>query len=316
MEIAAALERARALARTGSDAAAQEAYVAILRCDPTHFAALNELGTLALAGGFRSAACTAYREALRHHPESTVAHVNLANVLRQQDDLAGAASHYAAALAIDAHCREAHRGMAWVLQERDDAAGAALHLRLGYAGHSRVTQPYRGTGTGVPLLLLVSAVGGNLPTQHWIDDRRFTVEAIYTEFDDPDLPLPPHSLAVNAIGDADLCAAALARAEDILAKSSAAQINRPSRVPNASEPFPASSRRGPRCGPLRRCSRPRICAFRCCCAGRVSTPAGISSGSPTGRCSQARCKAWPAIRCWRSSTSMLAARTAWRASTG
>ena len=59
--------------------------------------------------------------------------------------------------------------------------------------------------------MLVSARGGNIPTQLWISlIRQFAVTAIYAEFHDPGLPLPPHALLiVNAVGDADLCNAAL-----------------------------------------------------------------------------------------------------------
>ena len=102
----------------------------------------------------------------------------------------------------------------------------------------RLSRSYRGTGSGVPLLLLVAARGGNIPTQHWIDDHHFDITAIHADFYDPTQPLPPHALVVNAIGDADLCAIALARADDVLARSAAPVINPPSwcgqqAVPNA-----------------------------------------------------------------------------------
>ena len=76
-----ALERARALARRGDDEGAKLAYVEVLREDPADFHALNELGTLALAGGYRSAARTAYGQAVQHHPGNPVGRVNFANVL-------------------------------------------------------------------------------------------------------------------------------------------------------------------------------------------------------------------------------------------
>jgi len=41
--------------------------------DTTNIDALIELGNLALAGGFRSAAKTANAEAIRHHPANAVA---------------------------------------------------------------------------------------------------------------------------------------------------------------------------------------------------------------------------------------------------
>ncbi|MGO8828725.1 MAG: tetratricopeptide repeat protein [Steroidobacteraceae bacterium] len=229
MQIAELLQRARALARRAEDEGAKQAYLEVLRRDPTHSCALNELGTLALAGGFRSAARTAYLQAVQHHPGNKIARVNLANVLREQNDPCGARQHYQAALAIDPDLHEAHQGMAWALRELH-LDGAEEHWRRGFAGHALVSKPYRGTGIGPPLLLLVSARGGNIPTQLWIDDRHFTIHALYSEFYDPDLPLPPHALVMNAVGDADLCAAGLSAAEKLLAHSSAPLINRPERV--------------------------------------------------------------------------------------
>ena len=224
-----ALERARRLSRTGEDAAARLAYLEVVRSDPTNFYALNELGNLALAGGFRSAARTAYAEAIKHHPGNPIARVNLANLLRADNDSAAARLHYEAALAIDEHMHEAHEGMAWVLKDID-REDAERHLHKGFLGRALVTRPYRGPEIGVPLLLLVCARGGNIPTDLWISDRRFTIHALYPEFYDPRVPPPHHALVVNAIGDADLCAAALSSCTEVLAQSRAPVINRPIRV--------------------------------------------------------------------------------------
>jgi tetratricopeptide (TPR) repeat protein len=229
MQVLDALERARALVRLADDEGAKQAYLDVLRADPTNFFALNELGTLALAGGFRSAARTAYSQAIAHHPDNKIARVNLANVLREDNDPGGARLHYEAALAVDPELHEAHQGMAWVLTELG-LDGAERHRERGFTGHALVTKPYRGAGAGVPILLLVSARGGNIPTRLWIDDRRFTIHALYTDYFDPALDLPPHQLVVNAIGDADLCADALDRAEELLARSAAPVINHPARV--------------------------------------------------------------------------------------
>jgi len=229
MQVLESLERARALVRQADDDGAKQAYLDVLRREPTNFFALNELGTLALAGGFRSAAHTAYSQAVAHHPDNKIARVNLANVLREDNDPAGARLHYEAALSVDPDFHEAHQGMAWVLTELG-LDGAEQHRRRGFSGHARVTMPYRGTGAGVPMLLLVSARGGNIPTKLWIDDRRFTIHALYTDYVDLGIDLPPHDLVVNAIGDADLCADALEGAERLLTRSAAPVINHPARV--------------------------------------------------------------------------------------
>ena len=223
------LEHARALARRGEDEAAKQAYIDILRADPTHFYALNELAALAWAGGFRTAARTAYMQAIAHHPDDVVARVNLANLLREEQDVAGARAQFEAALARDPALPEAHQGMAWVLGELG-LDGVEEHRRRGFAGRSLVTQPHRGTGGGVPLILLVSARGGNIPTRLWINDRHFTVHAIYADYYEPDRPLPAHALVMNAIGDADLCQVALDRAGALTAGSIAPVINRPAQV--------------------------------------------------------------------------------------
>jgi hypothetical protein len=229
LDIGHMLEHARALAAAAQDEAAKQSYLDILRHDPTHFFALNELGTLAYSGGYRSAARTAYLQAVQHHPDNKTVRVNLANLLREENDLAGARLHYQTALAIDPEFPEAHQGMAAVLYELG-LEGADHHWRKGYSGHAVVSRPYRGTGVGPPLLMLVSARGGNIPTNQWINDRHFAVTAIHAEFYDPSAALPPHALAVNAIGDADLCGPALIRAEQIVAHSTAPLINAPAQV--------------------------------------------------------------------------------------
>jgi glutathione synthase/RimK-type ligase-like ATP-grasp enzyme len=227
--VAAALAQARCLAAAGEDQPAQRAFLEVLRLEPGNFAALIELGNLALAGGYRSAARTAYAQAVAHHPDNPLARVNLANVLRVDAQCAAAATHYQAALALAPDLHEAHQGLAWILQETDPERAEA-HLQAGFTGHALRTQPYRGRGVGVAVLLLVAARGGNLPTQLWLDDRRFAVTAIYPDFYDPAQPLPAHVLVVNAIGDADFCADALARAECLLRTTAAPVINRPERV--------------------------------------------------------------------------------------
>jgi len=222
------LARARAHSARAEDDAAKNTYIEILRREPGHFSALNELGTLALAGGYRKAARTAYAEAVHLHPGNKLARINLANVLREDNELAAARAEYEAALALDADSSEAHRALAELLRD-EDPVGAEAHFRRSLTGRALVSQPYRGSGTARSLVLLVSARGGNVPTQQWIDDKTFTVHVLYVE-SAAAMDLPPHDLLVNAIGDADLCMAALARAEAIARTSTARQINPPALV--------------------------------------------------------------------------------------
>lgn len=229
-EIAALLAQARECTTRGEDEAAKAAYIDVLRRDATHFAALNEVGNLAYASGHRAAARTAYEQAVRCHPRNPVARVNLGNLLYDEQDFAGARDHYAAALAVDGEVAEAHQGLARALSELGEAAAAEPHWRKGFTGHALLEKPCRGSGAGVPLLLLVSARGGNVPTRLILDDRVFAVTAIYAEFFDPAQPLPKHALVFNAIGDADLCDEALSRAAAIIEHTKTPVVNPPERV--------------------------------------------------------------------------------------
>ena len=224
-----ALTRARLFAANGEDDAAKQAYVDVLRIDDTDFAALNELASLACASGHRTAARTAYAQAVQYHPDNPVGRVNLGNLLFEDGEVSAARAEFAAALAVSPDFAEAHQGMARVLSE-PDGDPVEQHRQKGYAGRAIVTRPYRGVGEGVPLLLLVSARNGNVPTRHWIDDRHFMVSAIHTEFHDPAEPLPPHAVIVNAIGDADQCGTALDCAEALLTATAAPVINPPALV--------------------------------------------------------------------------------------
>ncbi|MDQ2764272.1 MAG: tetratricopeptide repeat protein, partial [Pseudomonadota bacterium] len=159
-----ALFRARALLKQGDDEAAKRAYLDVLRIDPVHCGALTEFGALAHASGHLSAAREAYRQAVRFHPGNSVAHVGYAYLLSEAGDAVEARSHYQAALATDPDLPEAHQGLARVLTDLGENADE--HWRKGFNGRAVVWRRYRGTGSGIPLQLLVAAVGGNIPTQH------------------------------------------------------------------------------------------------------------------------------------------------------
>lgn len=218
------------LAEMGQLQDAQDAYLDLLKRDPTHRLALNNLGTLLDATGHRTAACTAYAQAVAQHPEDPMSRVNLGNLLYQKGDYLGAREHYETALRHDPDHPEAHQGLAYVLTELGDDSAAQTHRRKGFEHRPMVTMPYRGDGPPISLLLLVSSLGGNIPTRHLLDDRIFETHVIVPEFYDPQLALPPHSLIFNAIGDADLAADSLTAAQSILALSSASVINPPSAV--------------------------------------------------------------------------------------
>ncbi len=225
--IDARLEKAQLLALLGRDGEAKDAFLSVLQLDPTHFGALTDLGALSLAMGYRSAALTLYRQAAACHPQEPAGLVNLANLLLEDGDLAQARQNYETALALDPDLPDAHQGLArhWMKLGRTQAAEE--HGKRGFSGHSIVTRPCRGASDPLSVLLIVSALGGNIPTNLLLDDRIFAVSALYAEYHDPSLPLPYHDVVFNAVGDADLCEAALAEIPRILARTKAPAINHP-----------------------------------------------------------------------------------------
>lgn len=223
-------EHACLLAETGRTAEARDAYIKLLKLEPSHLGALNNLGTLLYETGYRTAARTAYAEAVKRHPDDAMSRVNLANLLRESGDLAAAREHYEAALRLEPGRAEAHSGFASVLDEAGEHEGAARHRRMAFERRAFIELPFRGERPPIPILLLEGSAGGNIPLRHFLDDRIFRTFVVFPEYFDPAIPLPPHRLVFNAIGDADRAGAAVAAAQRLLALTTAEVINPPAAV--------------------------------------------------------------------------------------
>ncbi len=228
--IEARAERAGLLREEGQFERAKADYLELLRRRPTDFAALNDFGALVLKAGYREAARSLFSEAVRHHPDNPMGHVNLANLLFHLEEHDEARRHFTTALRLDPLNVHAHRGMANLLAEFGDAAGARRHRDRAFAGNSLTPLPYRGSGRPISVLLLVSAVGGNIPTGAILDDREFATTVLVTEYHDRGAPLPAHDLIFNSIGDADVCREGLEAACAVIAKSARPVINHPRAV--------------------------------------------------------------------------------------
>jgi hypothetical protein len=223
-------ERASLFREQGQFEEAKADYLELLRRSPTDFGALNDFGTLVLNAGYKEAARSLFSEAVRHHPDNPAGHVNLANLLFLLGEQEQARLHFEDALRIDPDHIHAHRGMGNILAEIGDGAGARWHRDKGFSGNSLTALPYRGDGPGVAVLLLVSAAGGNIPTTSILDDRHFQTTVLVAEYHDPNVPLPPHDLVFNSIGDADLCREGLEAALAVLARTDRLVINHPQAV--------------------------------------------------------------------------------------
>jgi Tetratricopeptide repeat len=223
-------DRAAMLDEIGRTEEAKHTYLEVLYRMPTHFGALNNLGTLLNATGYSTAARTAYAEAVKHHPDNPTGHVNLANALAKSGDSEGAMRHFEAALRLDPEHPEAHQGLSYLLTDLGSEEAARIHRVKGFRRHPVLVLPYRGNDFPVALLVLASAVGGMVPIRPHLDDRVFFASVLFVEFFDPATPLPPHQLVFNAIGDADICKPSLEAATKILERTNSPVINPPASV--------------------------------------------------------------------------------------
>ena len=209
---------------------AKSAYLEIIRAAPEHFGAWNNIGTLLFETGYTSAAQTALSAAVAFHPREAGAHVNLGNVLLYRDDLATAETQFDLALALDPDLPTAHQGLAVIHQRRGKELLASRHRDKAFRSRPIFTLPHRGRGEAVPLLILASALEGNVPWRFLIDSRVFETTIVAVEYFEDQAPLPPHRLIFNAIGDADLCRDGLAIAKRLVANARAPVLNRPDAV--------------------------------------------------------------------------------------
>ncbi|HEY4015764.1 MAG TPA: tetratricopeptide repeat protein [Polyangiaceae bacterium] len=220
--------RARALDALGRNEEAKGAYEEVLRASPQHFEALTSLGALLMAMGRRSEALDALTRAVDARPDEPRAHSNLAHLI-SDESTAKAREHYERALQLDPGHLNAHRGLAILLLRIGRTEAARRHGRIGFQGGAEA-RPYRGAGRPVSLLLVLSAMGNNVPIDQLLDDRVFLKWTLVAEFSDPNGELPPHDLVFNGIGDADRCAFALDVTASALSRAKAAILNPPSRV--------------------------------------------------------------------------------------
>jgi glutathione synthase/RimK-type ligase-like ATP-grasp enzyme len=209
---------------------ARESWLALLELEPTHLGALNRLGGLLARASENYLAREVFSEAVARHPADAMSRVNLANLLIKNDQFGQARAHLEEALAIDPNFDPAHAGLAFVLSRLDEPELAVRHGRIAFRRQCIVGARYRGDGQPIPVLELISTRGGNIRVEAFLSDRIFQRYLVAAEFYEPAMPLPPHRLVLNAIGDADLSGPALAGAAALLANTTAPVINPPAAV--------------------------------------------------------------------------------------
>jgi hypothetical protein len=151
-------------------------------------------------------------------------------VLLDTGDAADAEQHFTLALSLNPEQAEAHQGLACLFQRNGDEARAAHHRDMGFGRQPLSALAYRGSGQPVQLLVLGSALVGNMPWRFLVDRQIFQTTLMSVEYFNPQAPLPAHQLILNAIGDADICQTGLEMAARLLEKTRAPVINSPRAV--------------------------------------------------------------------------------------
>jgi len=185
------------------------------------------------------AARTVFTQAVLAHPQEASAHAALASLLVDAGDRAGAQAAFERATALEPEHREAHRGLA-ILAERDgDHVGAQRHWRAGFPDGVLATTPGVPPGPHVRVLLVASAVGGNIPLAHVLDPAHFSLTTLIAESFSPRTQFGAYDIVFNSIGDADRARRGLGFAERALAAVQTRVINPPARVRETSRPVNA-----------------------------------------------------------------------------
>jgi Flp pilus assembly protein TadD len=226
------IERARLLIDLERHDEAKDTYLSILTQDPTQLVALNNLGALLNIMGYHKAALKVYREVVKLDPTNLKVRMNLADSLRDAAELEEARGQYEIILRQHPDNKNAHRGLSYVLLYLGEKE-KALELHKKAFGKQPVTPAFSskdGSEGIVRVLVLASPCGGNSPITQLLDKKAFQVLNIVPDFHDPSLPLPPHRLMMNAIGDADQCASSLEAAQFIAARWATRILNSPARI--------------------------------------------------------------------------------------
>jgi tetratricopeptide (TPR) repeat protein len=187
-----AFDRAVALEAAGNTDEARKAYLAVLAEQPRHLEALSNLGSLLFTTGYKRAGKVAFQEAVKHYPTSAPARANLASALMDEGDHRGAREHFDAALRLDKNNASAHRGIAILFAREGNFEPARFHARKANQAAPVRSLPFRGAPDAEParVLLVTSALGGNVDTERIIDNRIFACDTLIAEFYDPTIELP------------------------------------------------------------------------------------------------------------------------------
>jgi len=208
----------------------KEAYLEALLRDRNDLSALLGLAGVYLVDGDLEAAGIVAARAVTRHPDSVAAHTLLGTMLLEQHELAAAREAFCSALRLDSWSRKAWAGLGVVFERNGERAAADVAWRNAFGGAEPAISVYRGDAVPVRLLLLWSAVDGNISLKPILDDRRFQWSTLFVESFNAGVVLPRHDVVLNAVGNADLRTRSLDCADSVVRATDVPIINHPQHV--------------------------------------------------------------------------------------
>jgi tetratricopeptide (TPR) repeat protein len=192
------------------------------------FSAMSDLGWHLVTKRKLGRALVVYKALAARFPESAVAQKRLGDVYLSRGEIENGCAAYARAVELDGENANLHLALANALRQNGRSEEARAHTIRAFTIQPVVRFPYRG-GRTTPIRLLVIATAdvGNIQEDLYHDPDNCEVSVVLAETMGLDAPLPPHDVILNVIGEADLCADALDRAEALMARSGAIGINQP-----------------------------------------------------------------------------------------
>ena len=151
-------EKGLLLERLGRGEEARENWIALLGLDPSHLGALSRLGGILAAAGENQLALEIFSEAVAQYPGDPMSRVNLANILIKEEQHEQAREQLECALSLNPNFRPAHAGLAFILPRLGEPEQAAWHGRVAFQGRCLVGSQYRGEGTPITVLELISTL--------------------------------------------------------------------------------------------------------------------------------------------------------------
>lgn len=186
-----------------------ESALARLARNPDDVDALLDFSKDAARGAKLDAALTAVERAQALRPADVRVLTQLGHVHHDRGEWFAAKYWYDQALAREPVNPVAHEGASYTALRLQLFDVAKYHRDQAFAGRALTIIPAASGAVRARVLLVVSAIGGNVDTRPFLTAPDLTVIKLVAEYIDQAGEIPPCDVVFHAVGDADRCSEAL-----------------------------------------------------------------------------------------------------------